>query len=72
MARNAGVKYPYIGNVPGHRYENTYCTTCGRLLIKRLNYKITSYNINWEKKCPECGNKIIITVEYLKNRFTFY
>lgn len=72
MARNAGVKYPYIGNVPGHKYENTYCPNCGTLLIKRLNYKITSYNITREKKCPECGNEIIITGEYVKNRFTLY
>jgi pyruvate formate lyase activating enzyme len=69
MARNTGVKYPYIGNVPGHSYENTYCPSCERLLIKRLNYKIISYNITRDKKCPECGNKIIITGEYVKNRF---
>ncbi|MFQ5975277.1 MAG: AmmeMemoRadiSam system radical SAM enzyme, partial [Candidatus Hydrothermarchaeales archaeon] len=27
------LKYVYIGNVPGHKGENTYCHNCGELLI---------------------------------------
>jgi len=66
IAREAGIKYPYLGNVPGHRYENTYCPNCGKTLIKRLNFTITSYNVTKEKRCPDCGNKVPITGEYIE------
>ncbi|UCE43583.1 MAG: AmmeMemoRadiSam system radical SAM enzyme, partial [Candidatus Bathyarchaeota archaeon] len=29
MAKEAGLNYVYMGNVPGHRCENTYCPSCG-------------------------------------------
>ena len=35
MAKKAGVLYPYIGNVSGHKYENTYCPNCGEKLVQR-------------------------------------
>ena len=35
MARGEGLNYPYLGNVPGHPYENTVCPSCGELLIDR-------------------------------------
>jgi len=69
MAKKAGVKYPYIGNVPGHRYENTYCPNCGRALIKRFGYTITSYKITDKKRCPYCGERIPIVGEYIKHGF---
>jgi len=65
MARKAGVLYPYIGNVAGHRYENTYCPMCGKLLIKRHGYYVLKYAVTDDKKCPKCGNRIPITGQYL-------
>jgi pyruvate formate lyase activating enzyme len=35
IARKAGLKWVYIGNVPGHDKENTVCPKCGEVLIKR-------------------------------------
>jgi len=63
-ARKAGVQYPYIGNVPGHRYENTYCPECGEVLIKRFGYAVMKYRITPEKRCPKCGRSIEIVGEY--------
>jgi len=63
-----GVLYPYIGNVHGHTYENTYCPNCGTWLIKRLAYRIIRYRITEEKRCPKCGYTIEITGEYVKKR----
>ena len=31
--------YVYLGNVYGHKYENTYCPDCGSLLIERKGYE---------------------------------
>lgn len=48
--------YVYIGNVAGEGV-NTYCYTCGQLLIDRLRHK--NY-VTREKHCPKCGSEIPI------------
>lgn len=55
-AKSAGLKYVYIGNVPGHTAQNTYCPRCGKLLIEREGYLIKKYQLK-ENRC-ECGEKI--------------
>jgi len=59
-ARNAGLNYVYIGNIPGHPAENTYCPKCNELLIKRHSFEITRWNITKDKRCSVCNNKIPI------------
>jgi len=59
-AKKEGVAYPYLGNVRGHKYENTFCPRCGNLLIQRLSYTITQYKVAEDKKCPKCGQLIPI------------
>lgn len=71
IARNEGVLYPYVGNVSGHRYENTYCPSCGGLLIKRYGYRVIQYKITKDKTCPKCGQRIPITGRYIKKRSAF-
>jgi pyruvate formate lyase activating enzyme len=61
MAKKEGVHYPYLGNVEGHRYGNTYCPKCGEILIQRLGCTITKYKISDDKKCPRCHQSIPIT-----------
>ena len=61
MAKNEGVVYPYLGNVEGHKYENTYCPKCGTTLIQRFGHTITQYEVTDDKKCPRCGQLIPIT-----------
>ena len=63
-ARAEGMDYVYLGNVPGHKYESTWCPRCDELLIERYGYKILHYNITGDKKCPKCGEKIPIVGEY--------
>jgi len=60
LAKNLGVLYPYIGNVPGHGYENTYCPNCGRVLIKRHGPRLVHYRVTNENACPSCGYSISI------------
>ena len=64
MAKKAGVLYPYVGNVDGHKYENTYCPNCREKLVRRYEYRILKYTITKNKKCPSCGMQIPITGEY--------
>jgi pyruvate formate lyase activating enzyme len=54
---NCGLRYVYIGNVPGHEAENTYCHSCSTLLIKRDVFDILENRIK-EGKCPQCGSEI--------------
>jgi len=68
MAKNLGVLYPYIGNVPGHRYENTYCPNCNEVLIKRYGFSVIRYNITEDKRCPKCGYQINIRGQYVKKK----
>jgi len=54
---DAGLHYVYIGNVPGHPGEHTYCYSCGELLIEREIFWIRKFNIK-DSKCPRCGTAI--------------
>jgi pyruvate formate lyase activating enzyme len=60
-ARRAGVKHPYIGNVQGHKYENTFCPECGERIIGRDGCRIVYYRLTKENRCPKCGTEIPIT-----------
>lgn len=57
IAKNEGLSFVYVGNVPGHRYENTFCPNCGALLIKRFSYRVLENRIS-QGKCSECGREI--------------
>ena len=57
IALNVGLKYVYIGNVPGHSGEITYCPKCGKVLVRRIGYRILENNIV-DGKCKFCGEKI--------------
>ena len=67
IAIEEGIKYVYVGDVPGHRLENTYCPNCGELLIGRLGFSITRYNLTPDKRCPRCGLEIPVTGEYARS-----
>ena len=60
VAKNEGLNYVYIGNVPGHPSENTYCPNCNELLIKRFSFEITKWNLIKDMRCPVCGQQIPI------------
>lgn len=59
MAREAGMRYVYIGNVPGHDGENTRCYECEELLIQREGFKVVDKGLK-KNKCPHCGVPIDI------------
>lgn len=57
IAMDAGVRYAYAGNVPGHPGENTFCPSCQTTLIERRGYQIAS-NVIAGGKCPKCQQTI--------------
>lgn len=56
-ALDAGMKYVFLGNVPGTDAENTYCPSCNKLVIERRGFMILENNLN-NGKCPACNEKI--------------
>ncbi|MFX1491126.1 MAG: AmmeMemoRadiSam system radical SAM enzyme [Promethearchaeota archaeon] len=56
----AGLKYVYLGNVPGHQGANTICANCGALLIERLGVHTTSVRLTRQGRCPACNLPIPI------------
>jgi len=75
IGKDAGLRFVYLGNVPNHPYENTYCPSCNALLIKRFIFdsqiffdvkKRIDDRIDFEKRCPNCGEHIEIFGEFIR------
>jgi len=54
---DTGLKYVYIGNVPGDEGESTFCPGCRIRLIHRTGFQVISKCLV-DGKCPECGTII--------------
>ncbi|MDZ7372801.1 MAG: AmmeMemoRadiSam system radical SAM enzyme [candidate division KSB1 bacterium] len=57
IALEEGIRFAYIGNVPGEEGENTYCPHCHVVLIRRAGYSILENNLR-AGRCSKCGEKI--------------
>ncbi|MCM8781680.1 MAG: AmmeMemoRadiSam system radical SAM enzyme [Candidatus Omnitrophica bacterium] len=53
IAQEVGLNFVYIGNVPGHKAENTYCPECQKVVIRRTGYSILENYIE-EGRCRFC------------------
>ena len=60
VAKEAGLEYAYLGNVPGHPYESTYCPNCGRVVVGRMGTDIMGWFLDADSRCKSCGAKIPI------------
>ncbi len=56
-AREEGLRYVYIGNVPGHEAENTVCPTCGKTVLARTGFAVRSNEIE-RGRCRFCRSVI--------------
>ena len=45
VGREAGLRYVYAGNVPGHRSESTVCPACGEVVIERQGFRMVRNGI---------------------------
>ena len=57
IGKEEGLHYVYEGNVPGEGGENTYCHSCGALLIERYGLELIRNRLQ-NGTCPECGSVI--------------
>lgn len=57
VAMSAGLEYVYVGNVPGHEGENTFCPQCKKVVIRRIGYMIGEVHLQGGK-CEYCGRPI--------------
>jgi pyruvate formate lyase activating enzyme len=57
LAQAEGVHYVYVGNVPDHAGNHTYCHHCRRLIIERRGYQLPQYHLQGSR-CGFCGNVI--------------
>ena len=58
IALDSGIHFAYIGNVPEHEGENTFCPSCHKLIIQRRGYLIFENHIQKDGTCKFCHNSI--------------
>ncbi|MBI5416613.1 AmmeMemoRadiSam system radical SAM enzyme [Candidatus Poribacteria bacterium] len=58
IALNCGLRYVYVGNVPGLEAENTYCPNCHNCIIKRIGFSVENNLVTANGKCSICGYSI--------------
>jgi pyruvate formate lyase activating enzyme len=56
-ALDEGIKYVYIGNVPGANCEDTICPKCSKNVVERKGFRVIQNHIV-NGKCKFCGQKI--------------
>ena len=56
-AMKEGIRYCYLGNVPGHAGSHTYCHGCGRMVVERKGYILDRANLVGGK-CRFCQTEI--------------
>jgi len=55
IARDVGLKYVYLGNLPTTDYVNTYCPKCSKLAIKRKSLGTKELFLDSDGNCKFCG-----------------
>jgi len=54
IALSEGIRFVYIGNVPGHEANSTYCPACGAEVIHRIGYSVEVLGLSGTT-CAKCG-----------------
>ena len=57
IAAARGIRYAYVGNVPGHPGNNTFCPWCKKEIIRRTHFFVEKSNVK-NGKCGYCGKRI--------------
>lgn len=57
IAKSAGLRHVYTGNVHDPDGQSTYCTGCGSLLIERDWYQLGKWNLD-DSRCRDCGTML--------------
>jgi pyruvate formate lyase activating enzyme len=57
IAMDLGIRYAFVGNVPGHPGNHTYCPRCGETVIERRGFLVTRQKLAGGR-CAACGQEI--------------
>ncbi|MDM7998766.1 MAG: AmmeMemoRadiSam system radical SAM enzyme [Dehalococcoidia bacterium] len=57
LGREAGLRFIYAGNIPGHSSENTTCYSCGKLVVRRRGYQTQVVGLKGSN-CSFCGAEL--------------
>ena len=57
FAMDRGLHYAYVGNVPGHAGNHTYCPGCGKVVVRRDNFFVVENNVK-NGRCAFCNRTI--------------
>jgi pyruvate formate lyase activating enzyme len=57
IAMKKGIRYAYVGNVPGHPGNHTYCPGCGKVVVGRSGFFVTAVNLE-KGRCRSCGRAV--------------
>jgi pyruvate formate lyase activating enzyme len=57
IAMAKGINYVYVGNVPNHPGNHTYCPSCKKVVIERSSFFIVAMNIK-DGRCAFCRRGI--------------
>jgi len=57
IALDVGLKFVTLGNVPGHRYNSTFCPGCGERIIHRVHFNVLRNDVV-SGRCRFCGEEI--------------
>ncbi len=55
LAAQKGMPFAYIGNVPGNRYQSTYCPSCGTLAVRRDIFTSRVTGLTYDGRCSTCN-----------------
>ena len=58
IAKDAGLRHVYTGNVHDPEGDTTYCPSCGQACIERDWYRILAYRVDERGCCQGCGAKL--------------
>jgi len=53
IAKAEGLRYVYLGNLPGHPAENTFCPSCRRVVVQRTGFVTRKLELK-AGRCPGC------------------
>jgi pyruvate formate lyase activating enzyme len=53
-ALSCGLQHVYIGNVPGHEAQHSFCSRCKKTIVQRTGYMVGEVQVR-KGKCGHCG-----------------
>ena len=57
IASEEGIRYAYMGNIPDHPSDHTYCHHYGEIIIRHLGFTIVEFHMT-DGRCGFCRRPI--------------